>query len=504
MFPFNALRGMRPRAVHSRGGSRHPHSRRSGDRPLALEALEDRCLPSSYSFTLLADDGPDSPFAFPACPGGPSLNDQGTAAFNADLKSGGAGKFTRDMQGNLGIIAVTSDLVSAFLGGGITSAGTVSFLADLRAGGQAVFTGSGGPLSRIADTTSPDSPFSSIGPRAANINNEGTVSFRATLTSGGTGIFTERAGQLPSILYVTGGRFADLLGQVIQRNGNEVAFGATLSTGETGVFVGDGLTTTTIATTGDTYSALAAGTANDAGAVAFLATLTAGGQAIVTGDGTRLTTLADTGGPFSSFFGNTAVNNDGRVAFSANLAAGGSGIFTARDGAVDEVIGTGDALFGSTVTSFATNPFAPPGFNDLGQLSFGANLADGRAVLVRADPDGGGDAPPGRAGRLDAFLGLRGQGLWSLSVGTTPGRPTTGVPTSADPNLRRADTSRSLPLAHLTATPGPAPVQAAELWSAVVPFSSAARRGAVQQGVFADFQGDWVTDTVGTSRGLVG
>jgi hypothetical protein len=387
MFLFNALRGMRPRAVHSRGGSRHPHSRRSRGRPLVLEALEGRCLLSSYSFTLLADDGPGSPFAFPAGPGGPSLGDQGTAAFHAALKSGGEGVFTRDTGGSLGIIAVTSDLVSAFpLGGGVNRAGTVSFGADLRAGGQAIFTGSGGPLSRIADTTSPDTPFSSILPRAANINDEGTVSFRATLTSGGTGIFTGRAGQPPSILYVTGGRFADLLGQIIQRNGNEVSFGATLGTGETGLFVGDGLTTTTIATTGDTYSALAAGPANDAGTEAFLATLRAGGQAIVTGDGTHLTTIADTSGPYSSFFGSTIVNDDGQVVFSANLAAGGSGIFIARDGAVDEIIGTGDALFGSTVTSFATVPVAPPGFNDLGQLAFAAHLADGRSVLVRADP----------------------------------------------------------------------------------------------------------------------
>jgi hypothetical protein len=30
-------------------------------RPLALEALEDRMLPS-YSFHLIADDGPNSPF----------------------------------------------------------------------------------------------------------------------------------------------------------------------------------------------------------------------------------------------------------------------------------------------------------------------------------------------------------------------------------------------------------------------------------------------------------
>jgi arylsulfate sulfotransferase len=388
MFLSNVLRRMLPRAVHSRGGSRPAHSRRHRARPLVVEALEDRCLLSSYSFALLADDGPNSPFILQAdLPQGPSpLNDHGTAEFHSALRSGGEGVFTRDTEGNLGIIAVTSDLARAFpLAGGLLESGTVSFGADLRDGTQAVFTGSGGALSRIADT-GPDSPFSNFLPASATINNDDTVAFRATLKSGGTGIFTGRAGETPHILYVTGGRFAALLSQNIQRNGSEVAFRATLTTGGDGVFLGDGLTTTTIATTGDTYSAFGGGVANDAGTVAFVANLTAGGQAVVTGDGTHITTVADTSGPYSSFIGTAALNNAGQVVFTANLAAGGSGIFSARGGVVDEIMGTGDSFLGSTVSSFATTPFAPRGLNNPGQLSFGAHLADGRTVLVRADP----------------------------------------------------------------------------------------------------------------------
>src|SRR5262249_55503951 len=130
--------------------------------------------------------------------------------------------------------------------------------------------------------------------------------------------------------------------------------------------------------------------ANDAGTVAFLANLTAGGQAIVMGDGTHLTTIADTSGPYSGFIGNAAnaaINNAGQVVFAANLAAGGTGIFTVRNGVTEEIIARGEALFGSTVTSFATNPFVGgAGLNNLGQLGFRANLADGRSVLVRAEP----------------------------------------------------------------------------------------------------------------------
>src|SRR5262249_8540803 len=171
MYLLNALRGR----------DRRPAARRPScaGRPPVLEPLEDRIL-LSYGFTLLADDGPDSLFSSlkPPVP----LNDHGTAGgFVADLKSGGEGVFTRHMEGQLGILAITSDLISAFpVSGGINDAGTVVFGADLRAGGQAIFTGRGGPLSRIADT-GPDSPFSGFLSLALPINNEGTVAFRASV-----------------------------------------------------------------------------------------------------------------------------------------------------------------------------------------------------------------------------------------------------------------------------------------------------------------------------------
>src|SRR6266851_9275719 len=280
MFLSNALHRMRRRAIQNLGDARHAHGRRSRPRPLVLEALEDRCLLSSYRFALLADDGPSSPFAAFPTTTAPALNAQGTASFYAQLRSGGEGLFIRDAQGNLGIIAITSDLIRDFpFGGPLNDAGTQVFGADLRTGGQAIFTGDGGPLSRITDT-GPEIAFSDFFGSSGSLTNEGTVAFRAALKSGGSGIFTERSGEPPSILYVTGGRFANFLSQTIQRNGNKVAFAAALSAGGDGVFLGNGLTSTTIATTGDTYSAFAGGVANDAGTVAFLANLRAGGQAI--------------------------------------------------------------------------------------------------------------------------------------------------------------------------------------------------------------------------------
>jgi streptogramin lyase len=319
-----------------------------------------------------------------------TLNDHGTVTFRARLWSGGEGAFTRDMQGNLGIIAITNDLISGFpIGGRINDAGTVSFGANLRDGTQAIFTGRGQQLSRITDT-GPDTPFSAILPAAADVNFQETVAFRATLKgSGQTGIFTERAGEPPEVLYVTGGPYTALLAQNIQRNGNQVAVIATLASGEDTLFLGDGVTSTTIATTGTTYSAFAAAVANDAGLVAFIANLTAGRQAVLTGNGAQLTTVASTGGFFSNFIGNVSINNDGQVVFAADLAAGGRGIFSVQNGVISEIIGTGYPLFGSTITSFSDAPFSPRALNNLGQFGFLANLADGRTVWVRGDPSPG-------------------------------------------------------------------------------------------------------------------
>ncbi len=117
--------------------------------------------------------------------------------------------------------------------------------------------------------------------------------------------------------------------------------------------------------------------------MAFGATLDAGGQGIFTGNGGATTTIADTNGPFRAFF-SSSINNSGTVAFDAALVPIASrGIFTGPDPVADRVIGTGDLLFGSTVRSLA---LGSEGLNDNGQLTFFASLADGRRVVVRADP----------------------------------------------------------------------------------------------------------------------
>jgi hypothetical protein len=121
---------------------------------------------------------------------------------------------------------------------------------------------------------------------------------------------------------------------------------------------------------------------NGAGTVAFLASSLIGGQptqGIFTGNG-GAPTLLSTG----NFSGTPAINDSGTVAYNELVGNGGEALFTtAGPGSpAMEIIATGDSLFGSTVTVLGLSTF---GLNDAGQVAFGAQLADGRTVIVRAD-----------------------------------------------------------------------------------------------------------------------
>ena len=128
----------------------------------------------------------------------------------------------------------------------------------------------------------------------------------------------------------------------------------------------------------------------NAGKVAFVAgigDIDSGGYGIYAGNGGMLTTIADLSGPFNYFsdfyFNQPSINDSGTVAFVAGLDAGGYGIFIGDGTFTREVIGTGDALFGSTVTGFSISPTS---LNDLGQVAFAYGLANGTAGIAIATP----------------------------------------------------------------------------------------------------------------------
>jgi len=100
----------------------------------------------------------------------------------------------------------------------------------------------------------------------------------------------------------------------------------------------------------------------------------------------------DTTGAYGQIFGGgqVSINNRGEIVFGASLKAGGRGLFNGPDPVADKIIAIGDELLGSGVVGLPQNFMNPRGLNNAGQILFSANLADGRTVIVRADPDGEG------------------------------------------------------------------------------------------------------------------
>jgi hypothetical protein len=133
---------------------------------------------------------------------------------------------------------------------------------------------------------------------------------------------------------------------------------------------------------------------NDGGTVAITANLTTGIQAIVvaTGRPRVFSTLADTTAGYTALDGGgrISINNAGAIVFGADLVKpplpNASGIFSGPDPRADKIIAVGDELFDSTVAGLPANFMNPRALNDVNQIVFRATLADGRTVLVRADP----------------------------------------------------------------------------------------------------------------------
>jgi hypothetical protein len=444
----------------------------------------------SYAFSLIADNSDSSTFS--SFSGSPAINNAGTVAFHALLRLGGEGTYTSS-DGSYTTIANTNGPFSSLGTPAIDPGGTVAFQANLRTGGSGVFKGSGGPITHIAAT---GVLFSGLN-ATPTINAGGTVAFRAEFMGGGQGVVTGSGGPV-TILASTDGQpfsgFGTLTGNHPSINaGGAVAFVSTLAAGGEGIFTvsPDGAITTITDTSGGFFSDLLNAdfpngnrpVMNDDGMVVLSGRLVGGGAGIFTGSGGPLTTIAtrnDTDSVFSAFY-HCMVNNHGTVAFQALLRAGGTGIYTGPDPDADRVIATGDPLFGSIVTDIRA-PFVfgsqGQGLNDAGQLVFDAELADGRIVVARADPDGDSAASAVRPGRFVAFLDLSGSAV-------SPGV----VWTKREPSAARAvagpqGASASLPLI----TPRPIqPQQSARPQPAHWALANPSRSGMLDL-VFASFE----------------
>jgi len=328
----------------------------------------------AFSWTVIATTGERfSDFA----PYAAAVNDAGIVAFQAALRDGGSGVFTgrgdvaAQLVGPDDVVAVTSHP-------DVNLAGETSFYGALPAGGQGVFVLRDGSLQTIADT---QSRLSTVGPLGPTMNEAGRVAFRADLAAETSGIFAGDAADVTTVADTHGGwsRFHGL--PVIDRSGT-VVFRADREDGVEGIYsAGDG-TIRAVAESGDVFESLALfPSVNDRGTVAFAATLRGRGAALLTADDDRITVI-DTEGEFEGFRG-ALIDGAGAVVRIATPRAGNLGLFNGPDPETDRILAIGDQLFGSTVTDFASTPVS---INAVGHLAVRASLADGRQLILRADP----------------------------------------------------------------------------------------------------------------------
>jgi hypothetical protein len=305
-----------------------------------------------------------------------SVNDEDTVAFQAALRGGGTGVFT----GNGGAIAeVAGTLLAGFTSHpDLNNSRAMSFYGEFADGAQGVFLLRDG-LEAIACTRE---GFAVIGPLGPTMNEAGTVAFRAERTTGVSGVFAGDGAAVVTVADTEEG-WTGFHGLPVIDGRGRVVFRADREDGVQGIYAGRRGSIETIAETGDVFATLALfPSATDGGTVAFAATLRAGGAGIFTADHGQIVQVLDTEGAFESYRG-ALISNTGAVVYIATPRGGSLGLFAGPDPHADRIMALGDPLLGSSVVELAANPVS---VNGGGHVAVRATLADGRQLILRADP----------------------------------------------------------------------------------------------------------------------
>jgi hypothetical protein len=307
-----------------------------------------------------------------------SVNNDDTVAFQAALRGGGTGVFT----GNGGAIAEVAgpSVLAGFTSHpDLNNSRAMSFYGEFADGAQGVFLLRDGHLQAIACTRD---GFAVIGPLGPTMNEAGTVAFRAEQTAGMSGIFAGDAAAVVTVADTEGG-WSEFHGLPVIDARGTVVFRADREDGVQGIYAGRGGSIETIAETGDVFEALAFfPSATDGGTVAFAATLRAGGAGIFTVADGQIVQVLDTEREFESCRG-ALISSAGEVMCVATPQGGSLGLFAGPDPPADRILALGDPLLGSVVSDFAANPVS---INADGHVAVRATLADGRQLILRADP----------------------------------------------------------------------------------------------------------------------
>jgi len=216
------------------------------------------------------------------------------------------------------------------------------------------------------------------------MNESGAAAFRADLSSGASGIFLARRNGSVATVADTAGAYREFHGLPVVTGRDTVVFRADLKDGGQGVYsaAGDGLPAAIVDTTGRFADLTSFPGANDHGVVAFCARLKSGGAGVFTAIEGRVSAVIGPDDRFASFRA-ALINNAGVFVFSATPRGGNLGLFGGPDPVIDKIVAIGDPMAGSTVEDFAANPVS---LNDAGQVAIRIRLANGRQMIVRADP----------------------------------------------------------------------------------------------------------------------
>lgn len=298
-----------------------------------------------------------------------SIDEDGMVAFQATLPDGGSGVYVGRADDQVDTVVETKDGVLAE----ITShpdvaGGVVCFYARLTTGGSAVACVRDGMTSVVAE---------GHGPLGPTLNGAGVLGFRTA--------YAVCAGDASAVTTVAemGSAYRAFDGLPVVDDRGCITFRADLVGGGQAIDVGDGARSTRIARTGDEYAELGRfpHSSRDGATVAFVATRPDGRSGVYVVEDGATDVVVDSSAGFESFRG-ALLDSAGRAVFYATPRGGALAVYAGGDSA-DPLLGVGTPLHGSTVAGFALNPVS---VNGAGQLAIRVALADGRGMIVRADP----------------------------------------------------------------------------------------------------------------------
>lgn len=309
------------------------------------------------------------------------MGNDGRVYFQATLANEGAAIGVVDGEGGpLKLVLETprSKLRTIVSHPAVSEDGSVTFYAEDGSGDRGAYVVRSSLLERIVGS---DGPIRDVGPLGPTTNAQGAMAFRAgSLDRQSVFVASDKT---VARIDDTQGEIAAFQGLPVVTDDETVVYRADLRSGHEAIYASrNGARRLVVDTRGRCRSLGRFPSANRAGRIVFCADLDDGSSAVFVDEGEPIPLVSSTSG-FESIRG-ALVDSAGRVVFLATPRSGRLAIFTGPHAVDDKVLGLGDALFGSIVTELATNPVS---MNAAGQLAIRVLLADGRHLIVRADPD---------------------------------------------------------------------------------------------------------------------